>query len=84
MGVPTEILRMRWNHMEERRVEKILYAREEREKVIREETEGQVRPEFEFRLNTTPKNNATDLVTTNNLRILSNMNELKVPRPEGR
>lgn len=42
MGVPSEILKIRWTHFEEKRVEKILLARQEREQVILEERDGKI------------------------------------------
>ena len=31
VGIPHEILKIRWNHMEEKRIEKMLMAREEKQ-----------------------------------------------------
>lgn len=35
-GVPNEILKLRWTHFEEKRVEKILICRQERKRIIEE------------------------------------------------
>lgn len=41
-GTPIEILRMRWNHMEEKRTEKIILTRNERQNVIMDEAQGNI------------------------------------------
>ena len=39
-GVPNELLKLRWTHFEEVRVDKILQCREERRYILQEEQEG--------------------------------------------
>jgi hypothetical protein len=46
-GVPSDILKIRWTHLEEKRVEKILLARHERQKVVQEEKQGKIVYDYE-------------------------------------
>ena len=55
-GVPNDILRLRWTHYEERRAEKLLICRRERQRIMQEY--GETNPEFIHISNDAPVGNS--------------------------